>query len=83
MDILETALLEMCRKRKKNFFNPEDIIREMFPEDWKHFLPELESLIKSLYIGGKIEIEESHEDSSISLNKNARFKIRCVAKPKS
>ena len=74
MEILETALLEMCRKRKKKFFYPEEIIREMYPEDWRHFLPELESLINNLSKKGKIEIEKS-------INEKDGFKIRCIAKP--
>lgn len=83
MDILETALLEMCRKRKKMFFYPEDIIREMYPIDWKHFLPDLEILIGSLLEKGKIEMEETPFENLSSNKGNERFKIRCLAKPKS
>ncbi|MEN2282006.1 hypothetical protein AAGF08_07685 [Algoriphagus sp. SE2] len=83
MDILQTALLEMCRKRRNIFFYPEDIIREMFPEDWRHFLPELESLINSLYKRGVIEVEETFNKSLISINEKNSVKIRCIAKPKS
>ncbi|WP_296702732.1 hypothetical protein [Algoriphagus sp.] len=83
MDILETALLEMCRKRKKIFFNAEDIIREMFPEDWEHFLPELESLIISFYKSGKIEIEDSPNENPVSIKMNRSLRIKCITKPKS
>ncbi len=83
MDILETALKEMCRKRKKEFFYPEDIIREMYPEDWMRFLPDLETLIKSLLDQGVIEIENSASEVQFSLHGNEGFKIRCLAKPKS
>jgi len=75
MNILETALLEMCRERKKEFFYPEDIIRQMYPEDWKHFLPELDSLIKYLLRIGQVEIQDSKIE-------NGRIKIRCLTKPK-
>lgn len=73
----------MCRKKKKEFFYPEDIVRVMYPEDWKQFFPELETLVRTLYEKGEIEIEESQLESLISNKGKGKFKIRCLAKPKS
>lgn len=83
MDILKTALLEMCRKKKRSFFYPDLILQEMFPEDWKHFYPELTSLIKSLHQGREIELDQAPSDDLFSDIINRTIKIRCLGKPKS
>jgi hypothetical protein len=83
MDILETALFEMCRKKKNKFFYPEDIIREMYPEAWKHFFPELKILVRNLYDKGEIEIDKTYSESYLSDIGKCTFKIRCLSKPKS
>ena len=81
MDILKTALLEMCRKNKKEFFYPEDILKIMYPEDWDKFLPDLKSLLEELL--KKEEILLKSEDSKIQLSElgNYSIKIKCNTKP--
>lgn len=83
MDILKTALLEMCRKKKRSFFYPDLIIQEMYPEDWRHFYPELVSLIRSLLQKSSIELEGQGSEDLYQDIVNRAIKIRCLGKPKS
>ncbi|MBN3519134.1 hypothetical protein JYB62_03890 [Algoriphagus lutimaris] len=83
MDILKTALMEMCRKKKKSFFYPDLIIQEMYPEDWTHFYPELALLIASLLQGSTIELEGQPSEDLFKDIVNRTIKIRCLGKPKS
>lgn len=83
MDILRTALLEMCRKRKRKFFYPDEIIQEMYPEDWRMFFRELASLINSMSENEELEIEGIQENQMMQGIIDRTFKIRCSAKPKS
>ncbi|SIN75585.1 hypothetical protein SAMN05444394_1513 [Algoriphagus halophilus] len=83
MDILKTALLEMCRKKKRSFFYPDLIIQEMYPEDWRHFYPELVLLIESLLQKSTIELEGPRSSDLYQDIVNRTIKIRCLGKPKS
>lgn len=43
MDVLKTAILEMCRQKKNEDFCPSDVVKLMFPEDWEQFVEEVNS----------------------------------------
>lgn len=81
MDILKTALLEMCRKRKRKFFYPDEILKEMYPEDWRMFFPELASLLNSMSENEELEFERIQENQMLQGIIDRTFKIRCTAKP--
>lgn len=81
MDILKTALLEMCRKNKKAFFYPEDILKIMFPEDWDQFLPELKSLLEELLQEGEVVLKSKDPKIQFSELGNYSIKIKCNTKP--
>lgn len=47
MEVLRTAILDFCRRKKGALFYPSEIVRQMFPEDWELFVEELgEELIR-------------------------------------
>ncbi|MBN3582116.1 hypothetical protein JYB64_06935 [Algoriphagus aestuarii] len=81
MDILKTALLEMCRKNKKRFFYPEEILKIMYPEDWNQFIPELEKVVNELLKKGEIELNQENPQMPISELGSYSFKIKCNSKP--
>lgn len=43
MDVLKTAILEMCRQKKNQDFCPSEVVKLMFPEDWEQFVEEVNS----------------------------------------
>ena len=83
MNILEIALKDMCRKRKNEFFFPEDILRQMYPEDWEEFLGDLEELLIQLKESDTIEILAYPNGTVYEKLNQSPIKIRCQNKPKS
>lgn len=41
MEVLRTAILVFCRRRKGVSFYPSEIVRQMYPEDWELFVDDL------------------------------------------
>jgi len=52
--ILETAIMEMGRQRNGNNFCPSEIVRWMYPQDWREFMPDIQQEMMRLYNDGKI-----------------------------
>ena len=56
--VLETAIMEMGRQRKGKNFCPSEIVSWLFPQDWKHFMPDVQSEMMRLYQEGKIIVTQ-------------------------
>ena len=56
MEVLRTAILEMCRQKKSNTFCPSEVAKMMFPEDWEQFLEEVRSVAMEMNQEGLIRI---------------------------
>ncbi|MCE7056021.1 hypothetical protein LZF95_15170 [Algoriphagus sp. AGSA1] len=69
MEILRTAILDMLRQRKGEGFTSAEVVKQMYPEDWKHFMPEINKETRLLSIEGLIKIEEP------SVNNNSKEDI--------
>ncbi|MEB2775268.1 DUF3253 domain-containing protein [Algoriphagus sp. D3-2-R+10] len=41
MEVLRTAILDMLSRKKGESFATSEIVQQMFPEDWKRFLEEV------------------------------------------
>lgn len=41
MEVLKTAILEFCRRKKKKSFQSDEVIKAIYPQDWEHFRDEL------------------------------------------
>jgi len=54
--ILETAIMEMGRQRGGNNFCPSEIVRWLFPQDWRHFMPDIQEEMMRLYAEDKITV---------------------------
>ncbi|HSJ68330.1 MAG TPA: DUF3253 domain-containing protein [Anditalea sp.] len=54
--ILETAIMEMGRQRQDTSFCPSEIVRWMFPEHWRKFMPDIQEEMMRLYNEGKIVV---------------------------
>lgn len=58
MEILRTAILEMLRRKKGKIFTSADVVKQLYPEDWQHFLPEINEEARLLSSEGILSIEE-------------------------
>ena len=54
MDILETAILERCRKYQASSFPPSEVVQSMYPVDWRYFTEEVNQKAWELYLKGVI-----------------------------
>ena len=79
MDILRVAILEFCRQRPTSTFCPSDVVRRLYPESWRHFLPEIRSKAMEMYKNGEILVTQ--KDEPIDPNLNPKGPIR-ISKPK-
>lgn len=59
MEVLRTAILEMCRQKKNNTFCPSEVVKRMFPEDWDLFLEEVRSVVLEMNQEGLIQIMQN------------------------
>jgi ATP-dependent Clp protease adapter protein ClpS len=53
-NILEIAILEMCRLKKGESFSPSDVVQWIYPEHWHFFLSEAIDVMMQLHREGKI-----------------------------
>ncbi|WP_297338187.1 DUF3253 domain-containing protein [Algoriphagus sp.] len=79
MEVLKTALLEMCRKRGDSSFCPSEVARQLYPEDWRNFMDEILAEAMKLYRSGEIRITQSGKN--IDPHQEVKGPIR-ISKPK-
>jgi len=60
MQILRIAILEMLRQKKTLPFYPEEVVRQMYPEDWSHFIPDILMEMKQMQEEHLISLEENN-----------------------
>jgi len=58
-NILNLAVMEMCRVRRGEEFKPEDVVKWLFPESWEYFVEDVYAAIDDLQKEGKIEVLEN------------------------
>lgn len=56
MEVLRTAILEMCRQKKESAFCPSEVVKWIFPVDWEHFQKEIRSVALEMNREGLIQI---------------------------
>jgi hypothetical protein len=54
--VLETAILEMGRIRGEASFCPSEVVRWIYPQDWKYFMEDIQCEMMRLYRAGKVTI---------------------------
>ncbi|HSI77114.1 MAG TPA: DUF3253 domain-containing protein [Lunatimonas sp.] len=58
VDPLEQAIFELIRQRKPNSFCPSEVVRWIYPEDWRHFMPDVHKTMMDLYRQRKISVTQ-------------------------
>ncbi|WP_290506924.1 DUF3253 domain-containing protein [Algoriphagus sp.] len=80
MDILRIAILEFCRQRPDRSFCPSEVVRRLYPESWREFLPDVREKALEMYRAGEIVITQ--KGKTIDPKIEPRGPIR-ISKPKS
>lgn len=57
-DILRVAILEMGRIRGDKSFCPSEVVRWLYPVDWRYFMPDIQIKMMELYKAGEITITQ-------------------------
>ncbi len=57
-DILRLAILEMGRMRGDKSFCPSEVVRWMFPVDWRYFMPDVQKKMMELYQAGEVTVTQ-------------------------
>ncbi len=76
MEVLRTAILDLCRRKKGKSFHPSEVVRQMFPEDWELFLPDLHTELIAMQQEKLIQI--SHIPLGTNAMENPALRI-CVS----
>lgn len=79
-NILEIAILEMCRLKKGEIFSPADVVKWIFPQHWKHFLSEVKEAMMNLNRSGKIIVLENEQKESGEFFSKVSYSIKGKAK---
>lgn len=58
MEVLRTAILDTLRQNKGGSFTTAQVVQQMYPEDWKHFLGEVNTVARILSKEGLIAISQ-------------------------
>lgn len=58
MEVLRVAILDFCRRRKENSFCPSEVLRQMYPEDWRMFMPDIQEVMMEMYREGIIQVTQ-------------------------
>lgn len=82
MDVLRTAILDFCRRKKGVSFCPSEVVRQMFPEDWELFLEEIKAEMIQMHREGLIHVTQNGILVEPSENSKGPFKIIGKSKPK-
>lgn len=61
MEVLRTAILDFCRRRKGKSFCPSEVVRQMYPEDWRLFMPDIQDTMMDMYREGFIQVTQGGE----------------------
>lgn len=57
-DILALATMEMAKRRKGSSFCPSEVVRWLYPNDWRHFMEEEMEAVSCLFGQGLLEIRQ-------------------------
>lgn len=80
MEVLRKAILDLMRRRTKEGFFPEEVVQQIYPEDWEMFLPELYDTIIEMYQSGLMELMLDGKPAKPTIDNFEKLKIRKPSK---
>ncbi len=82
MEVLRTAILDLCNRRKGKSFCPSEVVRQMFPEDWELFMSNIRAVMMEMYQEGLIQVTQKGIPIDPSQNPKGPVRISGINKPK-
>ena len=79
MEVLRTAILDFVRRRKGKSFCPSEVVRQMYPEDWRLFMPDIQAVMMDMYREGLIQVTQGGEP--IDPDQSPKGPVRIFQKP--
>lgn len=79
-DILEIAILEMCRLKAGKCFSPAEVVQWIYPQHWYFFLSDVNDAVMQLSESGKIIVVEVNNPLEQDNSPNGLLRIK--ANPK-
>ncbi|WP_373520764.1 hypothetical protein [Aquiflexum sp.] len=79
-NILEIAIMEMCRLRKEDSFFLVDVVKWIYPQHWHYFLKDAERAMMELYRSGKIIVLENDYAIVSDLESISLYRIKAIVK---
>ncbi len=58
-NILDLAILEMAKRRHPKTICPSEVLRWIYPHDWRAFMPEVQESMMWLFRNGKIQVTQA------------------------
>jgi hypothetical protein len=82
MEVLRTAILDFCRRKRGEPFDPSEIVRKLFPEDWALFVEELNVELTKMQLENLIEISQDGKRTALEKIPDGLVTILETVKPK-
>lgn len=82
MEVLRTAILDFVRRRKRKSFCPSEVVRQMFPEDWEQFMPDIREEMMRMFREGLIQVTQGGIPIDQTQNPKGPVRILGRFKPK-
>ncbi|MGY6744133.1 MAG: DUF3253 domain-containing protein [Cecembia sp.] len=75
---LQSAVLEMGRIRGDSTFCPSEVVRWLYPQDWRHFLSDVQTEMMNLYRQGKVVVLQKNKPVDKLTYPKGAVRIRVV-----
>lgn len=82
MEVLRTAILDFCRRRKGKTFCPSEVVRQLFPQDWELFMVDIREEMMHMYREGLIQVSQKGNLIDPGNDSIGPVRISSVPKPK-
>ena len=75
MEVLRTAILDMLKRKKESIFSSSEVVKQMYPEDWDQFLPEINKEAMALHREGLLIVCDAEKYTEADLRTEVELKI--------
>jgi hypothetical protein len=82
MNVLRTAILDFCRRKKGTPFYPSEIVRQMYPEDWELFVDDLKGELSRMHKEDLIDLRRDGKPLGLKEIPDGLLSISLTGKPK-
>jgi hypothetical protein len=80
MEVLRTAIFDFCRRKKGKPFAPQEVLSQMYSQDWERFLPEILEEMRIMYQEGMIMLTVESVPVDFNFIPSGKEMISCLKK---